>query len=165
MDPQPHPLLHCFVRMKPTAFQGVLTLWRAAALCHKKWSTPLCSSLLASISNAGRKHFTLRSHPDNCVYLCIFTIHALQMVVSICTNNIASFCEECVLWRVFGFHLTATHNSHNSTSLILLILNFKTWNLQSFNSIGLLPIEILFLKLILIAYANFRMCHVHHVLK
>ena len=99
MDPQPHPLFHFPVRMKPmrrprmsffrsqkmwksrgkiwtarrmlkcfpakspkliphqigsqTAFQGVLTSWRVAALsATKKRTTPLCSYLIASISNA-----------------------------------------------------------------------------------------------------------------
>ena len=31
------------------------------------------------------------------------------MAVAIRNNSVASFCEECVLWRVFGFHLTAYH--------------------------------------------------------
>ena len=30
----------------------------------------------------------------------------LQMTVSIRNNSVASFCEEYVLRRVFGFHLT-----------------------------------------------------------
>ena len=42
-------------------------------------STPLYSSLPASISNAGRTHFTLCSPPEqernNCVDLCVFTVH------------------------------------------------------------------------------------------
>ena len=50
---------------RPTAFQGALTLWRVAASpATNKRTTPLCSSLLASISNAGRTHFTLRSPPE-----------------------------------------------------------------------------------------------------
>ena len=31
------------------------------------------------------------------------------MAVSICNNSVASFCEECVLRRVFSFHLSAPH--------------------------------------------------------
>ena len=163
MDPQPHPLMHFLVRMKPTptnvclqvakkcgshkgkdlgctedvevfpskispdwqygdgryhakgwfcptAFQGV------EPYATKKRTTPLCSSLLASISNAGRTHFTLRAPPEqqrnNCVYLCISLCMSptLQMAVSIRNNSVASFCEECALWRVFGFHLTAPYN-------------------------------------------------------
>ena len=50
---------------RQTAFQGVLTLWRVAALLViKKRTTPLCSPLLASIYNAGQTHFTLRSPPE-----------------------------------------------------------------------------------------------------
>ena len=134
MEPQSHPLLHFFVRMKPTptnvflqiikmwkpqgidlgcrenvevflcqisevypspdwhcgdgryhakgwispiAFKGVLALWRVAApSATKKRTHPLCSSLLVSISNSGRIHFTLRSPPEqyrnNCVDLVCF---------------------------------------------------------------------------------------------
>ena len=40
------------------AFQGISTLWRIAApSATKKLTIPLCSSLLVSISNAGRTHF------------------------------------------------------------------------------------------------------------
>ena len=50
---------------RPTAFQDVLTLWRVAAhSVTKKRTTPLCISLPASISNAGRTHFTPRSPPE-----------------------------------------------------------------------------------------------------
>ena len=52
-------------RFRPTAFQGVLTLWRvAASSATKQGTTHLCSSLLASISNTGRTHFTLLSPPE-----------------------------------------------------------------------------------------------------
>ena len=48
-----------------TAVQSVLSLWPVAApSATKKRTTPLCSSLLASISNAGRTHFTVRSPPE-----------------------------------------------------------------------------------------------------
>ena len=121
--PQPHPLLHFLVRMKPTSTNVFLQvaenleitrrkIWavRRMLKCfpdkypklishqiasigtdfimqkndsvrqhsrafwfygvsqhpqlHKKRTTPLCSSLLASISNAGRTHFKLRSPPE-----------------------------------------------------------------------------------------------------
>ena len=52
-----------------TAFQGILTLWNVSApSATKKWTTPLCSSLLASISSAGRTHFTLHSPPAFWLY-------------------------------------------------------------------------------------------------
>ena len=66
----------CF---SPTAFQGVLTLWRIAApSATKKRTTPLCSCLLVSISNDGRTHITLHSPPEQSrntrVDLCVFTM-------------------------------------------------------------------------------------------
>ena len=101
----------------PTAFQGVLTLWRVAApSATEKRTTSLCSSLLVSISNVGRTHFThahLQSSKETTVWTCAFSLcmsPALQMAVSIHRpNNVARFCEECVLWRVFGFRLTTPH--------------------------------------------------------
>ena len=33
--------------------------------------------------------------------------------------SVASFCEECVLWRVFCFHLTAPSSSSSSSSCVL----------------------------------------------
>ena len=48
-----------------TTFQGVLTVWRLpTSSVTKKRTTPHCSSLLASISNAGRTHSTQRSPPE-----------------------------------------------------------------------------------------------------
>ena len=123
MDPQPHPLLHFFVRMKLTSTNvflqvskimevtrgkinavrrmlkcfpakslkliprqigsmgtGVImqeddsvrqhsrTFWLYGASQHpqptKKRTTPLCSSLLAYISNSGQTHFTLCLPPE-----------------------------------------------------------------------------------------------------
>ena len=32
------------------------------------------------------------------------------MSVSIGNNSDAGFCEECVLWRVFGIQMTAAHS-------------------------------------------------------
>ena len=97
---------------------GRFDLWRvAASSATKKRTTPLCYSLLAFISNAGRTHFTQRSPPEqwrnNRVDLCVFT---MQMAVSIHNKSVANFCEECVLWRVFGFHLTAPHTCECSVA-------------------------------------------------
>ena len=101
----------------PRAFQVVLALWRVAVpSATKKRTTPLCSSLLASISNAGRTHtlhYThLQSNKETTVKTCTFSLRmspTLQMAVSICDISVANFCEECVLWRVFGFHETAPY--------------------------------------------------------
>ena len=56
---------HAKGRFRPTAFQGIFTLWRVAApSATKKRTTPLFSSLLASIYNSGRTHFTLHFPPE-----------------------------------------------------------------------------------------------------
>ena len=51
----------------------------------------------------------LQSNKETTVWTCAFSLcmsPTLQMAVSIRNNSVASFCEECFLWRVFGFHLT-----------------------------------------------------------
>ena len=50
----------------------------------------------------------LQSNKETTVWTCAFSLYmspTLQMAVSLRNNS----CEECVLWRVFGFHLTAPH--------------------------------------------------------
>ena len=77
----------------------------------KKRTTPLCSCFLTYISNAGRTHFTLlyahlQSNKETTVWTCAFSLcmsPTLQLAVSKRNNNVASFCEECVLWQVMGF--------------------------------------------------------------
>ena len=62
-----------------------------------------------------RTHFTLRSPPEqyrnNFLDQCVFTMHASYPTdgSSIRNNIVANFCEECVLWRVFHFHLSVPH--------------------------------------------------------
>ena len=104
---------HAKVCFRPTALPGFLNFWRVAApSANKKRTTPLCSSLLASISNARQTHFTLahlQCNKETTLCTCGFSLctsPTLQMAVSIRRNSVASFCEECVLWRVFCFHLT-----------------------------------------------------------
>ena len=58
----------------------------------------------------------LQSNKETTVWTCEFSLcmsPALQMAVSIRNNRVASFCEECVLWRVFGFHLSAPYRIRN----------------------------------------------------
>ena len=96
-----------------TAFQGVLTLWRIAApSASRKRTTTLCSSLLASFPTLD-EHTLHYAHPhsnkETTVWTCAFSLwmsSTLHMAVSIRNNSVASFYEECVLWRVFCFHLT-----------------------------------------------------------
>ena len=85
------------------------------AATKKRTTSLCCSSLLASISNIGQIYFTLSSPPEQWrnnfvdLWFSLCMSPTLQMAVSIRSNSVASFCEECVLWRVFGFHLTAPH--------------------------------------------------------
>ena len=54
----------------------------------------------------------LQSNKETTVWTCAFSLcmsSALQIAVSIRNNSVASFCEECVLWRVLGFHVTASY--------------------------------------------------------
>ena len=54
----------------------------------------------------------LQSNKETTVWTSAFSLcmsPTLQMAVSMRYNNVASFCEECLLWRAFGFHLTATY--------------------------------------------------------
>ena len=54
----------------------------------------------------------LQGNKETSVWTCAFSLcmsPTLQMAVSISNNSIASFCEECVLWRMFGFHLTVPY--------------------------------------------------------
>ena len=63
-------------------------------------------------------HITLSSRaikkqlcgPVRFYYACLLPY---TMTVSIRNNSFASLCEECVLWRMFGFHLTASHINHH----------------------------------------------------
>ena len=49
----------------------------------------------------------LQSNEEITIWICVFSLcmsPTLQVEVSILKDSIARFCEECVLWRVFGFH-------------------------------------------------------------
>ena len=51
----------------------------------------------------------LQSNKETTTWICAFSLcmsSTLQTTVSIRNNSVASFWEECVLWRVFSFHLT-----------------------------------------------------------
>ena len=48
----------------------------------------------------------LQSNKETTVWTDAFSLYmspTRQMAVSICNNSVASICEECVLWRMFGF--------------------------------------------------------------
>ena len=55
----------------------------------------------------------LQSNEETTVWTCAFSLcmsPTLQMAVSIQNNSVASSYEECILWRVFGFHLTENYS-------------------------------------------------------
>ena len=65
-------------------------------------------------------------------WICMFSLcmsPTLQMAVSICNNSVASFCKECVVWWVFGFHLTTPCTFYTS----LFSLKFQVV-MQQFSS-------------------------------
>ena len=67
----------------------------------------------------------LQSNKETTVWICAFSLcmsPTLQMVVSICNKNVTSFCEECVLWWVFGFHLSVTHTYINPYVCLVCIV-------------------------------------------
>ena len=54
----------------------------------------------------------LHSNKETTVWTCAFSLcmsPTLQMAVSIRNGSVASFCEDCISWRLFGFHLTNPH--------------------------------------------------------
>ena len=58
-------------------------------------------------------HYThLQSNKEKTMWTCVFLLcmsPTLQMAVLIHNNSVASFCEKCVLWWVFSFHLTSPY--------------------------------------------------------
>ena len=54
----------------------------------------------------------LQSNKETTVWTCALSLRmlpTLPIALWIRNNSVASFCEECVLWRVFGFNLTTTY--------------------------------------------------------
>ena len=73
-------------------------------------SALLCSSPFLMMDKHALQHAHLQSGKETTVWTCAFSLSmspTLQMTVLIRNNSLTSFFEECVLWRVFGFHLTA----------------------------------------------------------
>ena len=97
-----------------TVFQGVLILWRVTAPSATKKRSHLSALLCLPpfpMPDEYTLHYAhLQSNKETTVWTCPFSLcisPTLQMTVSICNNSVASFCEEYVLWGMFGFHLTA----------------------------------------------------------
>ena len=96
---------------RPTAFLVILTLWHVAEpSAAKKQTTPLYLPPFPMLDERTLHYIHLQSNKVTTVWTCAFSLYmspTLQMAVSIRNDSVASFCEECVLWRVFGFHLIA----------------------------------------------------------
>ena len=110
---------HAKGRFRPTAFQGVLTLWCVSAPSVTKQLTTLSALLWLPpfpMLDEHTLHYThLQSNKETTVWTCAFSLFmspTLQMAVSLSYNSISSFCKECVLRRVFDFHLTAPYISY-----------------------------------------------------
>ena len=77
-------------------------------------------------------HYThLQSNKETTVLTCAFSLcmsHTLQMTVSIRNNSVTSFCEECVLWGVLGFHLTTAYSIINKIGIISKVIRIYRWN-------------------------------------
>ena len=81
----------------------------------------------------------LQSNNETTVWTCVFSLcmlPVLQIAVSIRNNSVASFCEECVLWQVFGFHLTAPHMLWISYAFTLMLVTNMRIDLQSGSKAG-----------------------------
>ena len=78
-------------------------------------SALLCLSLFPMLDEHTLHCANLQSNKETTVWTCSFSLcmsPTLQIAVSI-HNSVANLCEECVLWRVFDFHLTATYAMNN----------------------------------------------------
>ena len=89
---------------------------RRSTLSHQEMnhtSLLFWSCLHFSMLDEHTLHYAhLQSNKETTVWICGFSLcmsPTLQMAVSIRNNNVACFCEERVLWRVFGFHLTVPY--------------------------------------------------------
>ena len=49
----------------------------------------------------------LQGNKETTVWTCLFSLCIYPTLQTVRNNSVANFCEECVLWRVFSFHLTA----------------------------------------------------------
>ena len=75
-------------------------------------SAPLCFPPFPMLVEHTLHYTHLQSNKEATLWTWAFSLcmsPTLQMAISMCNNSTSSFCEECVSWRVFGFHLTAPH--------------------------------------------------------
>ena len=82
-------------------------------------SALLCLPPFPMLDEHTLQYAHLQSNKETTEWTCAFSLcmsPTLHTAVSICNNSVAGFCEECVLWRVFGFHLTAPY-----ISVVLLV--------------------------------------------
>ena len=102
-----------FVRHRSRAF------WLHGASQHPQpprneppLSALLCLPQFWTLDEHTLHYAHLESNNESTVWTCAFSLcisPILQMAVSIRNNSVVSFCEESVLWRAYGFHLTAPH--------------------------------------------------------
>ena len=101
-------------------------------------SALICLSLFPMLDEHTLHYAHLQSNKETAVWTRAFSpcmSPTVQMAVSIRNSSVASFCEDCVLWRVFGFHLTALIISMLEHHLTILISHYeKVYN--GFNDNG-----------------------------
>ena len=77
---------------------------------HEPHFSALCLSLIPLLDEHILHYTHLQSNKETTLWTCAYSLcisPTVKMAVSIRNNSVASFWEECVLWRVVGFHLTA----------------------------------------------------------
>ena len=103
---------------RPTAFQGGFVFMAGrSTLSHQETNhtSLLFFACLHFQSWTNTLHYAHpESNEETIVWTCAFSLcmsPTLQMAVTLRDNSVASFSEECVLWRVFNIHLTAPYRS------------------------------------------------------
>ena len=87
--------------------------WRFALIVAPRHSSILCLPPFPMLDEHTLHYAHLQSKKETTVLTCAFSLcmsPTLQVAVLIRNNSVASFYEECVLCRLFGFHLTVPHN-------------------------------------------------------
>ena len=83
---------------------------------NEPYISVLCLHAFPMLNEHTLHYAHLQSNNETTVWICAFSLCSL-----IRNNSVASFCEECVLWRVFYFHLTAPYKAYLINVKILLM--------------------------------------------
>ena len=102
-----------------SAWQHARAFWHYGASQHPQsprnephLSALLCLSPFPMLDKHTLHYAHIQSNKETTVWTCAFSLHmspTLEMAVSIRNYSVASFYEDCVLWQMFGFHLTTSY--------------------------------------------------------